>query len=518
MILSLKELFVVLVLAAITFRLAKPVALLFMAPDDFSRRRNIWYVLTVTAFLSPSFWLYAVVAIPVITIAARKDSNPTAVYLMLLQVIPPIELPVPMIGISYLFYINNYLLLSFCVMAPAALRIIRSKDKAQAQGLQLTDFCLLAYGFLTAILYVHFQTPEGGLYPGSVTESLRRGFVFFFSIYVPYFSISRINSSRKMLVDSIATFCLACGLMAAIAILESAHHWLLYGEIAGRWGSASLGTPYLARGTSLRAMASSGHSMALGHLLVIAFGLSLYLQTRVVSKRVRLGIAALFWAGLMAAYARGAWIVGVVVYFLFAALRPNPLSKFLKATGIAAVIAPLVYLSPLGDKITSVLPFLGGKVDNFNVVYRQRLWDRSWQIIQESPIWGDQEAMLKMQDLRQGEGIIDLVNSYVQILLDNGFVGLILFLSFVLIPLFKAWSSSRKLMRADPDFGLLGASLVSCIVGTLLLIQNGSFVGVSEMMFYVIAALTAAYAYLGQSFQRDPHLRPLDIRSSALPR
>ena len=194
MILSLKELFVVLVLAAITFRLAKPVALIFMAPDDFSRRRNIWYVLTVTAFLSPSFWLYAVVAIPVITIAARKDSNPTALYLMLLQVIPPIELPVPMIGISYLFYINNYLLLSFCVMAPAALRIIRSKDKAQAQGLQLTDLCLLAYGFLTAILYVHTQTPEGGLYPGSITESLRRACVFFFSIYVPYFSISRMNT------------------------------------------------------------------------------------------------------------------------------------------------------------------------------------------------------------------------------------------------------------------------------------------------------------------------------------
>jgi O-antigen ligase len=451
-------------------------------------------------------------------IAGRKDSNPSAVYLMLLQVIPPVELPVPMIGMPYLFVIDNYLLLSFCILAPAALRIMRSKDKAQVQGLDMVDFCLLAYGLLTAILYVHTETPDGGIYPGSITESMRRGFVFLFGIFIPYFALSRINSGREKLVDSMATFCLACAVMAAIAVLESAHHWLLYGEMAGRWGYGLIGTPYLARGTSLRAMASSGHSMALGHLFVVAFGFSLYLLTRVDSKRSRIGVTALFWAGLMAAYARGAWIGGVLVYFLFALLRPNPLSKFLKATGIAAVVTVLAFLSPLGDKIVSVLPFLGGHVDNFNVVYRQRLWDRSWQVIQESPIWGDPAAMLKMQDLRQGEGIIDLVNSYVQILLDNGFVGLSLFLTFILILLLKAWSSSRQAMRADPDFGLLGASLVSCIVATLVVMENGSFVGVSQRLFYVIAALAGGYAYLGRARQRDPHLRQLAIGNKALPR
>src|SRR6202049_5202471 len=107
MILSLKELFVVLVLAAITFRLAKPIALLFIAPDDLSRRRNVWYVLTVTAFLSPNFWIFALVAIPVMAIAGRKDSNPSALYLMLLQVIPQVDVPVPMIGMPYLFVIDN---------------------------------------------------------------------------------------------------------------------------------------------------------------------------------------------------------------------------------------------------------------------------------------------------------------------------------------------------------------------------------------------------------------------------
>lgn len=509
MILSLKELIYVLVVAAIIFRLAKPLALVFTTPDDFSRRRNVWFALTAVAFLSPSFWLFAAAAIPILIIAGRKDSNPTGLYLMLLQVIPPIDVPVPMIGMPYLFVINNYLLLSFCVMTPAALRVMRSKDKTRIQGFELMDFCLLGYGFLTAVLYVHTQTPDGGLYPGSITESLRRGFVFFFGIYIPYFSISRTSASRRQLADSMATVCLSCASLAAIAVVESAKGWLLYGEMPDRWGYPIAFTPYVARGTSLRAMASTGHSMSLGYLLVVAFGLWLYLQTRLDSKRSRIGVAALIWSGLLAAYTRGAWIGGVFVYFLFAALRPRALSKLFKASAAAIAIAVLIYLSPLGDRIVSVLPFLGGQVDNYNIVYRQRLLERSWQIIQESPMLGDPAAMLKMQDLRQGQGIIDIVNTYVGILLDNGFVGLSLFLSFILIALLRAWSSSRKFMRIEPDFGLLGASLVSCIVTMLLLFENGSFGGGPAMMFYTLAALAAAYAHLGRSWQRDPHSPPL---------
>jgi O-antigen ligase len=510
MILSLKELIYVLIIAAIIFQLAKPIALSFMTPVDFSRRRYAWYALTATAFLSPNFWLFAVVAVPVMAIAGRKDSNPSALYLMLLQVIPPIDVPVPMIGMPYLFAINNYLLLSFCVMTPAALGIMRSKDKAQVQGFGLMDFCLLAFGFSTAVFYIHTQTPDGGVYPGSITESLRRGFVFFFSVYIPYFSISRGSSSRKMLADSMATFCLSCALLAAIAVFETAKGWLLYGEMPDRWGYAITFTRYVARGTSLRAMASTGHSMALGYLLVVAFGLWLYLQTRLDSKRSRIGVTVLFWSGLLAAYTRGAWIGGVFVYFLFAALSPSALSKLFKAACVAVVISVLTYLSPLGDRIVSVLPFLGGTVDNFNVVYRQRLFERSWQIIQESPMLGDPAAILKMQDLRQGQGIIDIVNTYVGILLGNGFVGLSLFLAFILIALLRTWSFSRRFMRVEPDFGLLGASLVSCIIGMLLLFENGSFGGGPEKIFYVLAALATAYAHLGRSWQRDAHLRTLD--------
>jgi O-antigen ligase len=198
----------------------------------------------------------------------------------------------------------------------------------------------------------------------------------------------------------------------------------------------------------------------------------------------------------MAAYTRGAWIGGVIVYFVFSALNPRGVTKVFKGMALAFVVAIPVLLSPLGDRIVSVLPFLGGTVDSFNVTYRERLFDRSWQVITDSPLLGDQAATLKMEDLRQGEGIIDLVNTYMGILLENGFVGMSLFLYFIFVALGRAFSMSRRQIKVDADTSLLGASLVSCIVTVLVMIWNESFGGVNAALFYALAALAVGYASL----------------------
>jgi O-antigen ligase len=509
MFLALKELFVVLVIATVIFRLAKPAADLFITPEDLARRRNVWYLLTIVGLLSPSFWIYVLVAVPTMVIAGRKDSNPNALYLLLLQVVPPIDISVPMFGMGRLIDINNYLLLSFCVMAPAAVRIMRSKNPPGNQRLTTTDFCLLAYGILSSFLYLHTQTLGGGLYPGSVTESLRRAVIFFFDIFIPYYLISRACTNHKAMIDSMASACLGCALLSAIALFESAWHWLLYGEMFNRWTGMIGPNSYVDRGGILRAMASSGHSMALGYMLVVAFGLWLYLWSRVLSGRFRLGTAGLFIGGLLAAYTRGAWVGGGLVYFLFAALRPAALSKLAKAVGAAAVVALVIFISPLGDRIIRVIPALGGSVDAYNITYRHRLFERAWEIIQQNPMLGDQAALLQMQDLRQGQGIIDLVNTYLDILLGNGFVGLALFMSFILIPVGKSWSLSRKFKATNPDLAMLGASLVASTLAMLVILENGSLLGGPQKMFYALIAFCAAFAYLGRSQSLVAGARPL---------
>ena len=103
---------------------------------------------------------------------------------------------------------------------------------------------------------------------------------------------------------------------------------------------------------------------------------------------------------------------------------------------------------------------------------------------------GDQAARLKMQDLKQGEGIIDMINTYLQILLDNGFLGLSLFLIFIVIPTLRTLAVSRQLAGSDPRSSQLGASLVACTVGTLIMIESG---GCDRAMVSVLVGLMAAY-------------------------
>jgi O-antigen ligase len=503
MMLSLKEFVIVFLIAVTVFRVVKPIALRFMDASDLVRRRNTWLVLTAAAFFAPSFWAFALVAIPLTLWAGRKDTNPCAVYILLLAVIPPVEAPLPMIGMPYLLMMNIYLLLSFCVVAPFALRSYRMKRGQHRRVLHFTDYCLLAYGFLTAVLYVHALRPDGGLYPASMTDGLRRGLVFFFDVFVPYFAVSRAGEDRRKLTDMIATYCLSCGVLAAIGIFETSRQWLLYAEVPARLGVPGPGAQYLIRGESLRAMASTGHAMALAYMLVPAYGLWLYLQDLLDSKLWRVGGVILIWGGLFAAYTRGAWIGAVLAYFVFAALQPESFSKLFKAIGAALVFGTLIYISPLGDKIVSVMPWLGGTVDNFNFIYRQRLWDRSWQIIQDSPFFGDQDAMLKMLDLRQGEGIIDMVNTYVGILLDNGFVGLALFLLFILGALLKAWAANRRTASFDKNLSILGASLVACLVTMLVIFVSGSFAGGPAHVFYLLAALSTGYGIMARASPSD---------------
>jgi O-antigen ligase len=502
MLIALKQLILVLIISATIFWLAKPVVLSFWTEEDFRRRRNTWFLLTAAAFLAPSFWLFCLIAIPTLFVAGRKDANPTALYLLLLHVIPPINITLPMIGISQLFDVNNFVLLAFFVLIPAAFRLRRDPERKGLRGLHAMDLFLIAYGVLTSILFVLPEASRGTIYDATVFNDIRHGFVFFTATYLPYFAISRSLTDRQAIKDSMVALCLSSAIMAGIALYESASTWLLYGDIADRWGYGISLTLYLVRGGAIRAAASAGHPLILGYVLSIAFGFWLFLQQGTDLVRYRIGFFALLWAGLFASFARGAWMGTALIYFVYAALSPNALSRLFRAGGIAFVAAVVVSFTPLGDRIVRYIPFLGGSTDTGSYVYRQQLVDRSWQIIEASPFLGDQDALLKMQDMRQGEGIIDLINAYVSILLDNGFLGLGLFLAFILVGLLKTIALSRRTASTDADLSRLGACLAACIIGTLLMLVDGNLGLGVERVFYVLAALAAAYAHLGQTARR----------------
>jgi hypothetical protein len=515
MALSIKELIVVLVIAGFIFKLAKPVALLFMEESDFASRRNTYLILTVAAFLIPSFWLFAVVAVPLLINLGRKDGNPAAVYLLLLHVVPPITLPMPLAGMSSIFDVNNYLLLSFFVLLPAAIRIKRSPGYRRPPDIRWFDWAVLGYGLLNSVQYLHALRPGGGIYPLTVTDCMRRAFVFFFITYIPCFVISRGGATRRTLVDCIASYCLASAIQSGIAMFESMRHWLLFAEMPVRWGDQSAIVEYLVRGSALRTMASTGHPLTLGTLLFISCAFWFYLQAKIPRIRVRIFASILVCGGIITTYSRGPWIGVASALLLYIALGRRATSNLVKVLAGIAVVGGVLSLTPLGDRIMSILPFFGGTTDLGSLDYRERLLSRSWEIIKSHPLLGDPAAYLQMADLRQGEGIIDLVNVYVQVSLNDGLLGLAIFLGILLIGCKKINARRRRLMQTDPDLASLGIMLMSCIFGFLVLLAGGSLGSGTERMYYVLGALTAAYAAL--TAETDPAKKQLVMQGTEVP-
>jgi O-antigen ligase len=291
--------------------------------------------------------------------------------------------------------------------------------------------------------------------------------------------------------------------MALIAVFESLRHWLLYTDIVERWQVVRAGRQLIsgytyARGGSVRAQVSAGHPLALGFLLAIAFGFWLYLQSRLASARSRAAGVLVLWGGLVATYSRGPWVGATAIYFAFAALGKRALSRLFKAGAIAILIIGALSLTSPGERLINTIPFLGGTEATGSVLYRHQLAERSWEVIQEHPLFGSSLALSEMQDLRQGEGIIDLVNTYAEIALFYGLVGLSLFVGFMLIGLFKAYRLASKAKRTDPDSAMLGGSLVAGIIGVMLMLENSSLSGGLSIMYYVLAGLAAGYAHRGK--------------------
>jgi O-antigen ligase len=405
-----------------------------------------------------------------------------------------------------LFSLDNYRLLSFCVLIPAAWRLRKQKDASRIYGLTMMDLSILAFGVLQLITFVPPDLPDHTILQDSATHVLRRAFLYFVDVYVLYYVVSRSCSDRRALIDTLAAFCLASTVLASVAIFETLRTWLLYASLGTRWGLHEIyGTQYgfyFVRNGFLRAQASAGHASALAYLLAIAFGFWLYLRLHVKSVWRRTAIAIVLWLGLLASQARGPILGAVGIYLAFFLLGPRGVPRLLKAVGVLAIAVGGLGLTPFGSRILNSIPFVGQSSENESFDYRQRLAERSWELIQLHPLLGDPLAMTKMEDLRQGEGIIDLVNTYAGITLFYGLIGLACFLAVVILGAFNAYRVSKELQRRDPDYSVLGVCLVACLLGTLFSIASNSFIYAYAILYYLLAGLAAAYAFAGQSRER----------------
>ena len=483
-----KAFLVVMIVTAIAFWLARPAFTNFMADDAFKRRRNLWLTITACAFLIPNFWLYMAVAAGLIWRAAKREPNPAALYLFLLLVVPPFQQAIPGFGlINQLFPLDHFRLLGLFLIVPAALSLRRAAKESSNPRVQSTwlapDVLLIIYGALPIILYAPYV---------SLTGTMRGTLLLGVDVLLPYYVLSRSCRTKAMVVEAVAAFALAAVVLAPLALFESIKGWLLYSSLASYWQIDEGIYSYLLRGDVLRAQVTSGQSIVLGNFYAVVLGLWLYLQSGLTGFRRWLGTAAVV-GGVLAAFSRGPWVGAVVCCFAFFAVGPNAKTRVFKFLGAAVLAAVVALASPFGDRILDNLPFIG-TVDAGNVTDRQAINDRSIQIISQNPFFGSPYFGKSMEDLRTGEGIIDLLNVYLSIGMAYGLVTLTAFVLFLTTASIKCLRMTRMTALSDPDTSRLGAALSAAMAGTLVIIYTVSNYLSVPYLYVSLAALMVAYS------------------------
>ena len=264
------------------------------------------------------------------------------------------------------------------------------------------------------------------------------------------------------------------------------------------WGLGN----YLLRGEGgfLRAAVTSGHPIALGYEMTVAMGLFVFLRRSIASSRTWWCVFFALTTGLIAAMSRGPWVGAAAMLVVLLVTSPRAGSRLMQVSLWSLLLVPLLLTTSQGQKILDYLPFVG-TVEARNVDFRARLFDVSLSVLSNFPFFGALDYMdhPEMQQLRGGDGIIDMVNSYLGVAMHTGYVGLTLFAApFVLVGL-----GIVRALYALPDkrseFHLLGRALLASMIGAMVTIGTASSILAIPIVYWSILGMGACYLQLVKS-------------------
>lgn len=476
----IRSLIVVLFIAFAVFYFGKKTFVAMgMREADFVLRRNAWLIITLAAFLTHNFWIFCAITAGTVIYTGKKDSSKLSLFAALLFAVPLFGAEITGLGIiNYFFELNYFRLLSLLLLLPNFLSLRRLPTSATFGSL-LPDKFILAFMLIGLAL----QAPVD-----STTNLARTAFYTFIDVFLPYYVASRALNNTKAIHDFCAAFVMAAVLLAGVAVAEYLKGWLLYSSLAtalgAEWGYGN----YLARGGSIRAMASTGQPIVLGYVCAVALGLYFAIQNNVTTRSTRVGITIALVAGLFASVSRGPWLGGALVAIAFVALGPKPWVALPKMALASIACALLLLATPYSDKIIDLLPFIG-TVNIETVEFRNTLLENSIEVIARNPFFGSFDALAssEMQELRAG-GIIDVVNSYIALALTGGLVTLFFFVGFFVSIVLQLFFVKRKTPLSETDASIRRA-LIAAILGIMLIIYTVSSITFVPIVYWLVGGL-----------------------------
>ena len=382
--------------------------------------------------------------------------------------------------INQLIELNNPRLLAIFLLLPIWF------DTRRFERRQVTVFTLpdwLVVGYVLLLTALQFRNTE-------VTNVMRAGTLNALDVLIPYFAFSRAVTSMADIRKIFLAFVIAVLPLSLIAIVELAKGWHLYAALATSWET---GASYLRRDGLLRATASSSTSISLGFIIMVAVGCMLAIWHTVQSSRFKGIVLATLAAGLISSLARGPWVGLAVLVLVYLAMGPGAIANLGVLAVIGAVGLALLSLIPEGMRLFDFLPFVGS-VDVGSVSYRQKLFDHAILVIQQFPLFGtpDYRATPEMLEMMNSEGMIDIVNTYLEFAMRSGLVGLSMFVGVFATILLRLWRTLKFHGVRDANFNTCVRASIATLIGMLVTIATVSSIDFIPYVYWSFAGLCVA--------------------------
>lgn len=482
---------VILGIATMVWAIARvPYSTYLCAAEDFKRWRNLWFGLTLAAYLSHNYWLFTLVAVAMVVWTQRTEPNRFALFMAVMLALPWMGRSLPGLGIiNELFTLTPMRLLAIVMLLPMWLSL-RRQPSVDPFGSLLCDKLLIAAIALEVVLTLPERT---------VTSVVRDSVIYKFTdVFLVYYVASRSLRSTAAFRGAMAAFVAGGLVFCAILVFESGRNWLLYRSVDDALGAAlHSGGIYLRRAGLLRAEGSAGQSIIAGLTCAIAIGMYLYLAGRIRSLAWRSVLGGILVLGLVAALARAPWLGAALMLVVFLLLGPTPMANLAKLAGVALLGILVLAISGAADNVIDFLPWVG-TVDASTVAGREHLLEVALQVVWQYPLFGrfDFGTLPALEVLRDGSGIIDIVNTYLIIALRGGLTSLSLFVGFAVAGLWALGSGLARIRDRNDERHAIGRSLLATLVGVLFIIFTVSPIFNVYLFFYCLVGMAVGFGRL----------------------
>lgn len=326
---------------------------------------------------------------------------------------------------------------------------------------------VVSWGVLSfSILEAFASAREGNALTGFARGLVHASLTYYFPYLIVLSLVSSAQHYRQLIVAIV--FCSIA--LFAPALYETIKRWNLYNIYYFYIDEQSPHLFQRFRAGFIRVTTNFINPICYGYFSAVALVLSISMLDRLKTLH-RLGFILLLLFGCIVAFSKGPYMgLGVAFAYLFVILPQLPKFKYF---GVFLLLLMGLSLTPLWEIILNLLPFIGD-ISPESESYRTLLLSQSLMVAQES-LWlgrpmAEVYAHPEMQVLMQGQGIIDITNFYLQVLLELGIVGLALWVAINAITLWQLFRSAKKQVElgnseeAKQLYVASAALLLSCVV------------------------------------------------------